>query len=80
MYKILLLASTLALTGCGTYGEPLILSKLYTYQDPCITTKYSGTTPEQRASQMPSYCGGSSRGAGYIYDRNGVWQGRITQK
>lgn len=78
--KLLLLALPILLTGCGTYGEPLLLSSYYRWKDPCITTQYPGDTPEARAKHVPEYCGGSRRGPGYIYTRDGQWQAYISQK
>ena len=39
-----------SLQGCAIYNA----------LDPCQTTHYSGNTPEERAAQMPRYCGPSS--------------------
>jgi hypothetical protein len=49
--KKLILVSMLALTlvGCGTYGEPLILARLYDSQDPCQAKNSPGS--------LPSWCG-----------------------
>ena len=38
--KTLILALTLVLTGCGTYGEPLFLAKLYDNADRCQRDPY----------------------------------------
>lgn len=54
--KILLaLATTLVLTGCGAYGEPLLLAKMFDEADPCQKNPYlhfcgaaSGSTFYQR--------------------------------
>jgi hypothetical protein len=46
---------TLLLTGCGTYGEPLFLARIYDSADHC-----------QRQPQL-SYCGAGSRGRATIY-------------
>jgi predicted small lipoprotein YifL len=46
--KILLLMLSLTLTGCGTYGEPLLLARMYDSADPC-----------QRATK-PTFCGAAS--------------------
>lgn len=45
MRTLLALLTSLTLTGCGTYGEPLLLANIFDANDPC-----------QRAS-MPSWCG-----------------------
>jgi len=46
--KILLALMILTLSGCGTYGEPLFLARMYDASDPC-----------QRA-QKPQWCGAAS--------------------
>ena len=46
------LAVASILTGCGTYGEPLILAAWYDSRDPCQSQNYK-TAP-------PSFCGASS--------------------
>ena len=68
MKKTLTLFSMLALTGCGTYGEPLILSKWYDYNDPC-------QSKGQANYQYPAFCGAGTASSGAVVrDR----QGRIT--
>lgn len=78
--NLIAISTVILLTGCGTYGEPLMLSSYYRAKDPCITTHYKGDSPEARASQVPSWCGGSRRGPGYVYDRDGVWRAYVNQK
>jgi hypothetical protein len=53
--KIAALALAVTLTGCGTYGEPLILARMYDSADHC-----------QRFPQ-PSYCGAGTRSRTTIY-------------
>lgn len=49
--NIIVISTVLPLSGCGT------VAAFYDAQDPCISTKYSGATPEARAAQMPRWCG-----------------------
>ena len=67
--KTLLVIVTLMLTGCGTYGEPLILARWYDSRDPCQQQNY-GKNPQ------PSFCG-ASQGRVYIYPKNGAAVGYI---
>ena len=54
--KTLLLSLTCCiLGGCGTYGEPLLLARMYNSADPC-----------QRSPQ-PSFCGAGGAGRTTIY-------------
>lgn len=66
--KVLTLLLTLILTGCGTYGEPLIISKVFYSYDPCLTTNYVGNTPDERAKQVPNFCGAGSGTKYYTRD------------
>ena len=52
------------LVGCGTYGEPLLLSALFDSQDPCQTRNRGPNY------QQPSYCGAANYRT-YIYNNNG---------
>lgn len=40
MKTLLALLATLAVTGCGTYGEPLLLAKMFDSADPCQKNPY----------------------------------------
>ena len=60
--KAVILATAILLTGCGTYGEPLILSRWYDSQDPCQLKNNGG--------QYPSFCGATS-GRPTVYDNRG---------
>jgi len=40
------------LSGCGTYGEPLLLARYYDSRDPCQSQNYN--------IKPPSFCGASS--------------------
>ena len=54
-YRLLLIGLLgVTLTGCGTYGEPLFLARMYDAADPCQQNPYQ------------SFCGASS-GRTYIY-------------
>lgn len=64
--NIIVISTILPLTGCGT------MAAFYDAQDPCISTKYSGATPEARAAQMPRWCGATA-GRQNVYVK-----GRIT--
>jgi hypothetical protein len=55
MRTLLLSLTACILGGCGTYGEPLFLARMYDSADHC-----------QRFPQ-PSYCGAGTRGRTTIY-------------
>jgi hypothetical protein len=65
VFKFLLVASTLVLTGCST------VANFYDSQDPCVTTKYAGSTPQARAANMPRYCGTASNYGTVYHFRDG---------
>ena len=54
--KILIVALTLSLTGCGTYGEPLLLARMFDRNDPC------------QREPSPQWCGASAGVT--VYQRN----------
>lgn len=54
MFKSLVLILAVFLSGCST------VAAFYDSQDPCITTKYPGNTPEERAARMPKWCGATA--------------------
>jgi hypothetical protein len=61
LFKLLLITTTsLALSGCGTYGMPLILAKIYDGADPC------------QQQHKPSFCGAGSHANTIYSTRNGV--------
>jgi hypothetical protein len=61
--KIVILAVTALLTGCGTYGEPLLLARLYDNADRCQQNPYL------------SWCGA---GSGKVYTTRDYRTNRIT--
>jgi hypothetical protein len=69
--KILILLVAVALTGCGTNGEPLLLARFYDAQDPCQLQNIRGATIDDKIKNMPSWCGVSS-GRKYIYNNQGA--------
>lgn len=62
--RLLLLLLCCTLGGCGAYGEPLFLAKMYNANDPCQRTP------------MPDWCG-ASKGRVTIYNTQGQAQGYI---
>jgi len=48
MMRTAILILSLAVSGCGTYGEPLFLARMYDSADPC------------QRQPMPSWCGAAS--------------------
>lgn len=52
MKTIATLAVAVILSGCGTYGEPLLLARIYDRNDPCQSQNYN--------IKPPSFCGASS--------------------
>ena len=61
--KLLVSVCLLAvLSGCGTYGEPLLLSAMFDSQDPCQSRNRGADY------QKPNWCGASANRA-YIYNR-----------
>ena len=59
MKTIATLAVAVILTGCGTYGEPLMLARFYDRQDPCQLQNNGGN--------YPSFCGAGGKGRTTIY-------------
>ena len=57
--KIAALALALTLTGCGTYGEPLLLARMFDAADGCQLKNNGG--------KYPSYCGAGGAGRTTIY-------------
>jgi hypothetical protein len=57
--KSLMVVISLALAGCGTYGEPLLLARMFDAQDPCQRQNNGG--------RYPSFCGAGSSGRTVIY-------------
>jgi hypothetical protein len=68
MRTIATLAVAVILTGCGTYGEPLLLARMYDAQDPCQFKNNGG--------KIPSWCGASA-GRTTIYSNKGAPLGYI---
>jgi hypothetical protein len=62
MKTVIALITALTLTGCGTYGEPLLLAQMFDRNDPC------------QRSPMPQWCGASAGVT--VYERN-YYTGRI---
>lgn len=61
--KIILLSLTCCiLGGCGTYGEPLLLARLYDNADDCQPQNW-----HRSGGRQPSYCGAGSAGRTTIY-------------
>jgi hypothetical protein len=61
--KNILIAVSILLTGCGTYGEPLLLAKMFDSADKCQLKNNGGN--------YPSYCGaGSARTVIYSTPNN----------
>jgi len=80
MKLVLLIVISIVLTGCGTYGEPLLLAQMYDRQDPCQSRNWKengghmdlSNVPRGAQSGYPDFCGaGGSRTRTYIYDANG---------
>ena len=71
MKKIMILATAFTLTGCGTYGEPLLLAAWYDSRDPCQKQNYGNNPP-------PNFCGATS-GRTWIYPKNGPAIGYISK-
>lgn len=59
MAKILVIITACILTGCGTYGEPLLLARMFDSADPCQLKNNGGN--------YPSFCGAGGRGRTTIY-------------
>ena len=57
--RSLILVTILLLTGCGTYGEPLLLARMFDSADPCQLRNNAGN--------YPSFCGAGQRGRTTIY-------------
>lgn len=55
----LLILTSCILTGCGAYGEPLFLAKVYDATDSCQSQNW-------HQGQPPRYCGAGSNRT-YIY-------------
>lgn len=51
--KTLILLMSVLFSGCSVVGN------IYNAMDSCQPLQYSGKTPEERARQMPRYCGPS---------------------
>jgi len=67
--KLFILAFAITLSGCGTYGEPLILAQWYDSRDSCQKQNWRNGAP-------PNFCGATS-GRTYIYPKNGAPIGYI---
>lgn len=59
MKTLLLSLVCCLLGGCGTYGEPLLLSAMYDRADKCQLKNNGGN--------FPSYCGAGSSGRVTVY-------------
>ncbi len=78
MKLVLLMIIACILGGCGTYGEPLLLARMYDSQDPCQSRNWKengghmdlSNVPRGAQSGYPDFCGGSV-GRNYIYDSQG---------
>jgi hypothetical protein len=68
MRTIATLAVAVILSGCGTYGEPLLLARIYDAQDPCQVKNNGG--------KYPSWCGATS-GRQTIYTNRGAPVGYV---
>lgn len=66
MKRFLLSITCCLLGGCGAYGEPLLLARIYDNNDPCQRQNIRGSTPQERAANMPVFCGASGNRQ-YIY-------------
>jgi len=55
----------LTLTGCGTYGEPLLLAAMFDNADHCQQQNW-----HRNGGKAPEYCG-ASRNRAYIYTPQG---------
>lgn len=70
MKYLAMILAALVLTGCGTYGEPLLLSRIYDRADPCQSQNaVDGKTP--------NWCGASGNQNLYI---NGRYYGSFIVK
>lgn len=69
MKGLTLLLATLTLTGCGTYGEPLLLSYIYDRADSCQSRNF-------KDGVEPSFCGGVA-GKGRSVYVNGQYKGYV---
>lgn len=67
--KYLMPLATLTLTGCGTYGEPLLLAAMYDRSDTCQNRNWPN-------GQEPQYCGGAKGYSRGVYV-NGQCRGYI---
>jgi hypothetical protein len=73
--KVPALLLSLALVGCA--GQPpKFLADFYDAQDPCQLQNIRGATLDDKAKNMPSWCGASS-GRKYIYNNQGARMGYI---
>ena len=59
MKKIALVFSAVMLTGCGTYGEPILLARMFDAQDSC----QSRGRPNY---QRPDFCGAGTAYSGAV--------------
>ena len=64
-----LILATLALTGCGTYGEPLLLARMYDNADVCQTRNWPNGVE-------PRFCGGAPGKSRSVYV-NGQYVGTV---
>ena len=77
MTKLFLLSITCCvLGGCGTYGEPLFLARMYDASDPCQLQNIPGANIDEKIARMPRFCGASG-GRTYIYTNSGQRNGYI---
>lgn len=81
MKTVLLSLTCCILGGCGTYGEPLLLTRMFDSADPCQNYKVldSGGFDYKQVNgklvvdirpsktTQPSFCGAGSRGRTTIY-------------
>lgn len=69
MKYLAMILAALAVTGCGTYGEPLLLSRMYDRADPCQSKNWPNGIE-------PRFCGGQSGWSRDVYV-NGQYRGTV---
>ena len=73
--KLINILAVLALTGCGTYGEPLFLAQMYDRNDGCQQQNW-----HRYGGRAPTWCGAGSQGQeirvqapGHMNTQTGGW-------
>jgi len=73
---LVVVLASLVLTGCGAYGEPLLLSAFYDRNDPCqgITEQRARELNRPAGYRAPEWCGAARPTQAYIRDfrTNGI--------